>query len=318
MADPLPRLGADGSRVSVSGLSSGGYMAVQYEIAYSASTIGAGIVAGGPYDCAGIYLWLTLSVCMQGHPTGTTSWRAARAFARNGLIDPAAGVAAHRVYLFSGTRDRIVAPSVMDGLRDFYHAAGVPPASLVYVNTVPAGHAFISVDTASADCAANGDTYIDRCTVAGRPYDQPQAILGHIYGPLQPKATTLTATPVAFDQGVYASPLAQMAPRGFVYVPRACRDAPGCAVHVVFHGCGQSALSVGDDVYGKLGYNAWADGNRIIMLYPQVNGSPANPNGCWDWVGYTGINFMLRDGPQLAAVKAMVSRLVRAPDPAAP
>jgi len=48
----LPALGADPGRVSVSGLSSGGFMAVQYDVAFSASTIGAGIVAGGPYNCA--------------------------------------------------------------------------------------------------------------------------------------------------------------------------------------------------------------------------------------------------------------------------
>lgn len=37
---------------SVSGLSSGAYFAVQYEIAHSATIAGAAIFAGGPYFCA--------------------------------------------------------------------------------------------------------------------------------------------------------------------------------------------------------------------------------------------------------------------------
>src|SRR5690242_11320593 len=37
---------------SVSGLSSGAFMAVQLHLAYSSSFAGAGIVAGGPFRCA--------------------------------------------------------------------------------------------------------------------------------------------------------------------------------------------------------------------------------------------------------------------------
>ena len=51
-ADPLPALGADLTQTTVSGLSSGAYMAGQFQIAYSQLVIGAGIVAGGPYACA--------------------------------------------------------------------------------------------------------------------------------------------------------------------------------------------------------------------------------------------------------------------------
>ena len=33
------------------------------------------------------------------------------------------------------------------------------------------------------------------------------------------------------------------------------------------------------------GYNNWADNNKLLVLYPQVNKSviPSNPEGCWDW-----------------------------------
>ena len=47
-ADPLPALTIDLSRTSVSGLSSGAYMAGQFHVAFSSTLAGAGIVAGAP------------------------------------------------------------------------------------------------------------------------------------------------------------------------------------------------------------------------------------------------------------------------------
>jgi hypothetical protein len=51
-ADELPKLGLALAQTSVSGLSSGAYMAGQIEIAHSKDIVGAGIVAGGPFACA--------------------------------------------------------------------------------------------------------------------------------------------------------------------------------------------------------------------------------------------------------------------------
>jgi len=48
-ADPLGRLPVDPTQVSVSGISSGAFMANQLHIAHSAGIIGAGMIAGGLY-----------------------------------------------------------------------------------------------------------------------------------------------------------------------------------------------------------------------------------------------------------------------------
>ena len=49
----LPALNIDTTQTTVSGLSSGGFMAVQLHVAYSATfKKGAGVVAGGPFYCA--------------------------------------------------------------------------------------------------------------------------------------------------------------------------------------------------------------------------------------------------------------------------
>jgi len=55
-APPLEQVSAgakaDVGQISVSGISSGGFMAHQFHVAHSAHVMGAGIVAGGPYYCA--------------------------------------------------------------------------------------------------------------------------------------------------------------------------------------------------------------------------------------------------------------------------
>jgi hypothetical protein len=51
-ADALPPYHIDSSQTSVSGVSSGGYMAVQFHVAYSGIVRGVGVIAGGPYNCA--------------------------------------------------------------------------------------------------------------------------------------------------------------------------------------------------------------------------------------------------------------------------
>src|SRR5712664_243154 len=51
-ADPLGRFPVDPAEVSVSGISSGAFMANQLHIAHSAGIVGAGMIAGGLYGCA--------------------------------------------------------------------------------------------------------------------------------------------------------------------------------------------------------------------------------------------------------------------------
>jgi hypothetical protein len=48
----LPALNAAIEETSISGISSGGYMAVQFGTAWSSIVKGVGVVAGGPFYCA--------------------------------------------------------------------------------------------------------------------------------------------------------------------------------------------------------------------------------------------------------------------------
>ena len=56
--------------VTVSGISSGGYMAVQLHVAYSSLIKGAAIFAGGPFYCADSSTLIAETLCMAGKPKG--------------------------------------------------------------------------------------------------------------------------------------------------------------------------------------------------------------------------------------------------------
>src|SRR3712207_6076718 len=65
-AERLPSFNVDLGQTTVSGLSSGGYMALQFHVGFSEMVRGAGVVAGGPYFCAeGQLIPNALFRCMQ-------------------------------------------------------------------------------------------------------------------------------------------------------------------------------------------------------------------------------------------------------------
>ncbi len=69
----------------------------------------------------------------------------------------------------------------------------------------------------------------------------------------------------------------------------------------------------GDAFIKESGFARWADTNRLVILFPQVAGSVVNPHGCWDWWGYTDIDYLGKDAPQIAAIWAMAERLAAQP-----
>ncbi len=50
-----------------------------------------------------------------------------------------------------------------------------------------------------------------------------------------------------------------------------------------------------------------------MILFPQTRRSTVNPRACWDWWGYTGLDFRERGAVQIVAVRAMLDALARAP-----
>jgi len=301
-ADPLPRLAVDPDGVTVSGLSSGGFMAVQLHVAYSATfKRGAGIVAGGPYYCSGGNISNTVC-CMSGCPAVSTASlvKTTKMWSTDNAIDPVGNLKASKVYLFSGTADKTVTPSVVNRLFDYYRTF-VPDENIVYKKDIPAGHAMIT-DDFGGDCAVTATPFINNCC-----FDLAGAILWHLYGNLQDRNDgTLNGNFTEFDQKPFTSPKHNMADTGWVYIPKACEKGV-CRLHVVLHGCKQNTDIIGKQFIKKTGYNRWADTNNIVVLYPQT--SDEYYTGCWDWWGYTGADYAKKSGLQMKAIKAMVDRL---------
>ncbi len=310
-AVPLPNLHADATQTSVSGLSSGAYMAGQFHVAYSASLIGVGIVAGGPYYCAQGSLTNATTSCLYGLPTVptvTTSVNKAKSAAAAGQIDPLSNLVNQKVYIYTGTQDFTVYPKIVDLTNQFYVNLGVPAANISYVKNIASGHAFITTNFGNS-CGTSQTPYVNNCN-----YDQAGAILTRIYGTLNARVATPTGQTLAFDQTEFLASATThgLATTGYAYIPSQCSaGTTACRVHVVFHGCQQNATAVKDAVYAHAGYNNWADNNNFIMVYPQTTtlGFPTNNNGCWDWWAYDDANYYAKNGRQMAAVNAMIKRL---------
>jgi chitodextrinase len=321
----LPRYNVDISQTSVSGLSSGGYMAVQFQVAFSATLRGAGVVAGGPYYCAqgSDTAAETICSCVPFGCFGQSSTNVDQLIsitdrnAGRGLIDATGNLARHRIWMFSGSSDTAVPQRVMDDLLTYYRHY-IDAGNISYKNDIAAEHA-MPTDFFGNSCATRGEPFINNCN-----YDAAGQLLRWIYGPLNPKNTgQLGGAFVNFDQSEFIDHPADhgMAPGGWLYVPANCANGQACKLHVVFHGCkqyqsyryfsmGSGLVTFGTTYVRNTGYNKWADSNDIIVLYPQANAGGRNPFGCWDWWGYDDPNYAVRSGRQMAAVKRMVDRIV--------
>jgi poly(3-hydroxybutyrate) depolymerase len=309
-AGPLPALAAESGSLTVSGLSSGAFMAVQFHVAHSSRVRGVGILAGGPYYCARGSVLKALSSCMSPNffapvpkPEELRAEAEKRAVARQ--VDPPGGLRGSRVWLLSGGRDVLVKDAVVDAARAFY-LKWIPEPAIAFERLPNAGHAMIS-PSAKGACGATRPPYINHCG----EFDAPGRLLAHLLGELRPRARAAGGELLAFDQSAFAAREAGMADTAYVYIPAACR-AGGCHIHVAFHGCRQNAAMVGDAWIRQSGYNEWADTNRLLVLYPQTS-STGDANGCWDWWGYTGPAYHTRDAPQIRAVWKMAERLMEKP-----
>lgn len=307
----LPALRIDPARITVSGVSSGGAMAVQFHVAHSGLVRGAGVLAAPPYYCAEGDVASALGRCMKEGSAIPVErlLEATDRFATAGRIDPVANLQDDRVWLYRGAADPHVDQGVADALERFY-GARVDRAGLKRVELAGAGHTFPTTNPEASECSVSEPPYVADCR-----FDGAAELLGHLYGkPTGPASGPGRLQP--FAQGAYAatSGTASLSDAGWLYVPAACAAGEACGLHVVLHGCRQGASEVGDVFVRRSGYLAAADVHRVVVLFPQVKPtmSPLNPLGCWDWWGYDGDDYATREGRQVRALKAMVDTVTGA------
>lgn len=164
----------DAAQISVSGISSGGFMAHQFHVAHSQQIMGAGIVAGGPYYCARGSMLDAVTRCSEfvmlecqrlGLDPGlcgktdrapksrSAVERAARASFAEARKQEAAGKISQldnlrddRIYLFSGAYDSIVPHGVMATVFHFYadsDKGAVRQGNIDFSGTFPARHTMV-------------------------------------------------------------------------------------------------------------------------------------------------------------------------------
>ena len=301
----LASYNVDKSEITVSGLSSGGFFAVQMHIAYSSIVKGAGVIAGGPYYCAEGSMGTALTTCMSSPfllnvnrlISTTDSW------GKSNYIDPVENLSGSPVYIFHGTKDSTVVEGVVNALQTYYLNYNV---DLTYRKDVKAGHAFIT-DNKGGTCGSTTSPYINNCGE-----DITGDVLKKLYGSnLLARTQKLGGSFVEFDQSEFfeAKKAFGLANSGWIYIPINCQNGGKCKLHVVFHGCVQNYESVGDVVVKDTGYNEWADVNDIIVVYPQTG--RGSTNNCWDWWGDQNdkSNYAKKSGNQMAIVKRIIDRV---------
>jgi len=304
----------DQSKISVSGLSAGGFMAVQYHVSYSQNIMGIGVIAGGPYWCAMDNLGTALSSCMTTPDLiSVEELVSATSFAYNSdSIDNTKSIANAKLYLFSGTQDTVVNTGVVKKTATYY-TNYMPSSQITQVYTIPAEHSFPTTNTSFPDCDHLGTPYINNCG-----YDAAGEVLQTIYGTLQSPVPQNFSNIIELNQANFVPSgwtiaKASLYSTAYAYIPTACaNNNTSCSLHVAFHGCEQTIANIGDLFYLYTGYNDWAESNNIIILYPQAAMSdsvPYNPKGCFDWWGYTESSYATQLAPQPKTVEAMIAYL---------
>ncbi len=265
-------------------------------------------------------------------PDARESQRLAKQAYADGAIDDPANLATSKVWLFHGTNDDLVPGSTMDQLKAFYQLMGVPLANITVAPGSDAKHGMpikaLPAGGAGPHCRLPDPSYLIRCD-----YGAAELLLSSLYPapPPAPAGGSPRGQIVGFDQTEFfdtTDPSASLNRAGYLYVPGACEnEAPSpvtCRLHVAFHGCEfhgceQYVDKIHDLFVRDAGYNAWAEANHVIVLYPQAapwlrlsdpSQLSANPQGCWDWWGYSGADYYGRDGKQMRAVKAMIDRML--------
>lgn len=327
-------LNIDANQISVSGVSSGAYMALQIQVAYSKRIKGAGIIAGGPYRCAAAKyvsrwfdpagMYTMLSVCTHANPL--TWWRrelkpdvnfsireTERLVAAK-LIDDPANLAKHKVWMLSGAKDLLVPIAVMDTLQTYYQHF-MPATHIAYVKSSKASHGMVT-ESQGGSCSISLPPFINDCD-----FDAAGALFTQIYGALQVKTAARPANLHTFNQQAFfdvADKSISLHENAHIYLPEACQRGQRCRLHIAFHGCMQSEDMVGDAFYQQAGYNEWAETNRIVVLYPQIKAwggndfaldAKRNLQGCWDWWGYSGEHYADKEGKQIQAISKMLAKL---------
>lgn len=315
--DRLPALNARTEQASVVGVSSGGYMATQLAVAWPERFSGVGVLAAGPWGCSQGSLSMALNRCMMtrgGLPDLEDRWTRYR---ENGQLGDQQVLGKLRAFIWHGGMDSVVAPELVALLAGQWRQWLATPDQLEVVRNPAAGHGWPvrlhEEETVGphelGNCRQGGGSHVLACDE-----DVALEMLTWLY----PERETGSPEPgelVAFDQSEFA--VKGLADTGYVFIPASCEE-DACPVTIALHGCQMSTSDIGDTFISHSGLNHWAARHRQLVLYPQIDSSLSNPQGCWDWWGYAESLWQqnplhdTREGAQVGALMHMLDRLEEA------
>lgn len=332
-AATLPALGASGDNASVIGISSGGYMASQLAIAWPERFAGLGVISAGPWGCAQGSLSLALTQCMLT-TKGPVDLEAIDAryqsYLERELVGTPQQRSTLRVYHWHGGADSVVAPAIAQSLTQQLESWLANPEQ--QLETIvddgaahgwPVGRDTFPDDTRTADCAEGGGNHLLNCE-----RQVAKDALDWLHGPSADKSADKNAVHdestdspqgrlVRFDQSDFEA--RGLADEGYLFIPQSC-ESGNCPVTLALHGCDMSANNGDTSFVRHSGLNERAAREGRLVLYPQAKSSMANPQGCWDWWGFTESSWQLdplhdsREGRQAGALMQMLDHLQSSPD----
>lgn len=308
--------------LTISGLSSGGYMAGQFHIAHSQHIKGVGIFSAGPYYCAQGELQRAVEDCTDKPEKLDINFllNKAKAFYDMGLIDSLENVQNQNVYIFSGLLDTRVVHEVSDKLMQFYQLLD---ANIKYEIIKDSEHAFPTNDLNNNPCSYRGSPYINNCQTNGAV----NCIFHLLSKKLQQNFMQNTEGQfkeenlIEINQSKYFESTEDFGLNkiAYVYVPDNCKNnMKVCDLHVAFHGCSQTLNHIGKDFMMKTGYLDVAERTDLIILFPQTKiseSNPENPQGCWDFWGYNEEKseeklYSTKRGKQISVIWRMINDLL--------
>merc|ERR1711871_553992 len=224
-------------------------------------------------------------------------------------------------YLYHGTADTVLDLSVVQSLESYYNTLidnstdGKGKIETFY--TLDAEHSTPTVGY-GAPCDSLEKPFLGKCNFDGAGaafntmYESNTLRRGQYYEenlfqfdqrPYMNFSRYRTAAEISMDEN------------GYIYIPKQCQGNINahCRLHVAMHGCLQNLEVVGNVYAAHAGYNHWAEGSDIVILYPYAQISekdPFNIKGCWDWWGYTGADYGLKSGAQMEVVSNMIKSIL--------
>ncbi len=296
----------DSKAITISGISSGAFMANQMSIAFSKTFSGSASIAGGIYWCAQGNSQKAQGECMNSTSTIRPEVQIAQVqkLAATNEIDPLENLSKQQLYIYASPKDGIIKPPASDKLYEFSQKF-IPERQIKYEKTIQSAHGFPTLDQGSS-CTLGYLPWILKCN-----FDGAGEIFKSMYSNLNPRGAADSRNLISFNQSEFGPVSTPLFANGWIYVPKTCQQGETCKLHVALHGCQMNPDFIQDQFAKNAGYNEWAESNNIIVLYPQsAKLGSTNPYACWDWFGFTGANYVTKSGAQMKVLKAMIDRIV--------